>query len=116
MFGYADNFAMCYNCLVVFVLFVFFQDVMSGLKTFRFSEVHGKSEITAMAFDTGFRRLVTGSRGKKLNCGYTLMYTIISSDGTVFIWNFHNGQLIRELVKHDSSEVSGILVNSPKIL
>ncbi|KAJ3325279.1 hypothetical protein HDU76_013215 [Blyttiomyces sp. JEL0837] len=67
-------------------------DSSTGLKTFRFAEAHGKSEITAMAFDTGFRRLLTGGR-----------------DGTVYMWNFHNGQLLRELVKGDRSEVTGII-------
>ncbi|KAI9330378.1 WD40-repeat-containing domain protein [Zopfochytrium polystomum] len=67
-------------------------DALTGLKTFRFSEAHGKAEITAMGFDTGHRRLVTGAR-----------------DGTIFVWNFHNGQLIRELVKPDSSEVTSIM-------
>jgi WD40 repeat protein len=38
-------------------------DIVSGAKTFRFSEVHGKVEITAMTFDDSGRRLITGGRG-----------------------------------------------------
>ncbi|KAL2912296.1 hypothetical protein HK105_208211 [Polyrhizophydium stewartii] len=63
-------------------------DAFSGQKTFRFSEAHGKSEITAMAFDASGRRLVT--------------------DGTIKIWNFNNGQLMQELVKKDKTEVTGL--------
>ena len=39
------------------------QDLFTGMKTFRFSELHGTSEITAMAFDSLGRRLITGARG-----------------------------------------------------
>ncbi|KAJ3279292.1 hypothetical protein HK104_001582, partial [Borealophlyctis nickersoniae] len=66
-------------------------DVVSGAKTFQFSDAHGKSEITAMAFDAGGRRLITGGR-----------------DGTIRIWNFNNGQQHQELVKGDESEVTSI--------
>ncbi|EGF77863.1 hypothetical protein BATDEDRAFT_27169 [Batrachochytrium dendrobatidis JAM81] len=66
-------------------------DALSGQKTFRFSEVHGKSEITAMSFDASGRRLATGGR-----------------DGTIKIWNFNNGQLLQELVKKDKTEVTGL--------
>ncbi|KAI8923511.1 WD40-repeat-containing domain protein [Entophlyctis helioformis] len=66
-------------------------DAFSGQKTFRFSEAHGKSEITAMAFDAGGRRLITGGR-----------------DGTIKIWNFNNGQHLQELVKKDKTEVTGL--------
>ncbi|RKO89076.1 WD40-repeat-containing domain protein [Blyttiomyces helicus] len=66
-------------------------DAVSGSKTFRFSDAHGKSEVTAMAFDAGCRRLITGGR-----------------DGTIRVWNFNNGQLLQELVKGEDSEVTGI--------
>ncbi|KAJ1340618.1 hypothetical protein BSLG_004712 [Batrachochytrium salamandrivorans] len=66
-------------------------DALSGQKTFRFSNAHGKSEITAMAFDTSGRRLATGGR-----------------DGTIKIWNFNNGQLLQDLVKKDKTEVTGL--------
>ena len=38
----------------------------SGNRSFRFSEAHGKSEITAMAFDCDYRRLITGARGNDI--------------------------------------------------
>ena len=37
-------------------------DVDSGNQVLRFSECHGKNEMTAMNLDTTGRRLVTGSR------------------------------------------------------
>ncbi|KAJ3174490.1 hypothetical protein HDU87_007183 [Geranomyces variabilis] len=68
-------------------------DATTGQKTFRFADVHEKAEITAMAFDSGCRRLITGGR-----------------DGTIRVWNFHNGQLLQELIKGDNAEVTSILV------
>ena len=47
--------------------------------------------MTAMAFDEAGRRLITGG-----------------NDGTVRVWNFSNGQLLKELRNEGSSEVSSI--------
>ncbi|KAI9331220.1 hypothetical protein BDR26DRAFT_824578 [Obelidium mucronatum] len=66
-------------------------DALSGVHIFKFSETHGKSELTAVAFDVGYRKLITGAR-----------------DGTIYIWNFHNGQKIKELV-NDNAEVTKII-------
>ena len=49
-------------------------DVDTGEKTMQFSHCHGNTEITAMAFDTAGRRLITGGR-----------------DGSLKVWNFNNG-------------------------
>ncbi|KAI9099891.1 WD40-repeat-containing domain protein [Phlyctochytrium arcticum] len=67
-------------------------DSINGTKTFRFAEAHGKAEITAMAFDSAGRKLITGGR-----------------DGSIRSWNFNNGQLLQVMVKGDRSEVTGIL-------
>ncbi|KAJ3030891.1 UNVERIFIED_CONTAM: WD40 repeat domain 95 [Siphonaria sp. JEL0065] len=67
-------------------------DALSGVHIFKFSETHGKSELTAVTFDVGHRKLITGAR-----------------DGTIYIWNFHNGQKIKELVKNDNCEVTEII-------
>ena len=45
-------------------------------------------EITAIAFDPTKRRLITGTR-----------------DGTVKLWNFHNGACLRQLQGADDNEV-----------
>ncbi|KAI8804253.1 WD40-repeat-containing domain protein, partial [Cladochytrium replicatum] len=66
-------------------------DVVNGQKSFRFADVHGKAEITAMSFDAGSRRLITGGR-----------------DGLIRMWNFNNGQCLHEMIKGDDTEVSGI--------
>ncbi|KAI8610964.1 hypothetical protein BC830DRAFT_1143331 [Chytriomyces sp. MP71] len=66
-------------------------DVLSGLHVFKFSETHGKSELTAATFDLGYRKLITGAR-----------------DGTMYVWNFHNGQKIKEFTKPDSCEITHI--------
>ncbi|KAJ3017644.1 UNVERIFIED_CONTAM: WD40 repeat domain 95 [Siphonaria sp. JEL0065] len=68
------------------------KDALSGVHIFKFSETHGKSELTAVTFDVGHRKLITGAR-----------------DGTIYIWNFHNGQKIKELVKNDNCEVTEII-------
>ena len=60
-------------------------DVDTGEKTIQFSHCHGNMEITAMAFDTAGRRLVTGGR-----------------DGSLKIWNFNNGACLSVLqTKYD---------------
>ncbi|KAJ3182578.1 WD40 repeat domain 95 [Gaertneriomyces sp. JEL0708] len=74
-------------------------DVMTGQKTFRFENAHGKTEITAMTFDAGKRRLITGGR-----------------DGTIHIFNFNNGQLLQTLLKYDTSEVTGIIYTTHRAL
>ena len=63
-------------------------DVDSGEKTIQFSQCHGNMEITAMAFDTTGRRLVTGGR-----------------DGSLKIWNFNNGACLCVLDTQYSVEV-----------
>ncbi|TPX34347.1 hypothetical protein SmJEL517_g02962 [Synchytrium microbalum] len=65
-------------------------DATSGAKTFRFTGA--KSEITAMAFDVGRRRIVIGAR-----------------DGSIRMYNFNNGQCLHELFKGDNSEVTGLV-------
>ena len=50
-----------------------------------------QAKMTAMAFDEAGRRLITGG-----------------NDGTVRVWNFSNGQLLKELRNEGSSEVSSI--------
>ena len=60
----------------------------SGEKTIQFSQCHRNMEITAMAFDTTGRRLVTGGR-----------------DGSLKIWNFNNGACLRVLDTRYSVEV-----------
>ncbi|KAL7754106.1 hypothetical protein RI367_000086 [Sorochytrium milnesiophthora] len=67
-------------------------DVFTGYRLFQYHNVHEDMEITAMCFDKSCRRLITGSR-----------------DGHIKIWNFNNGQLLRDLVKPTTSEVSALL-------
>lgn len=58
---------MAFSLLFFFCSCVIFgQDATTGQKTFRFADVHEKAEITAMAFDAGCRRLITGGRGNRL--------------------------------------------------
>jgi len=46
-------------------------------------------DITAMSFDHTYRRLITGGR-----------------DGSVKIWNFHNGDCLRIMSVEERAEVS----------
>ena len=64
-------------------------DVDTGEKTIQFSRCHGDAEITAMAFDSTGRRLLTGGR-----------------DGSLRMWNFNNGACLSVLKSHYSTEVS----------
>lgn len=52
----------------------------TGQKAYRFSDTHPKAELTAMAFDSRGRRLITGGK-----------------DGTIKVWNHNNGMLLKEV-------------------
>lgn len=68
-------------------------DLYSGQKTFQFSNTHDGCEITTMLIDQRGRRLITGGR-----------------NGTIRVWNYNNGELLQELIKGDSSEVTSLEV------
>ena len=61
---------------------------------FHFTDLH-QSKMTAMAFDEAGRRLITGA-----------------NDGTTRMWNFSNGQCLKELQGQAGSEVSSIRLTS----
>lgn len=67
-------------------------DLASGDKIFKFFNAHGKLEITSMCYDRSGRRLITGSR-----------------DGIVKMWNFNNGQILRKMIKDNSTEVTDVI-------
>lgn len=82
-------------------------DLYSGEKVMQFKAhkrtIHGESknvEITAISFDHTYRRLLTGAQ-----------------DGTVKVWNFNNGDCLRELtVYHPDLEVTGIVCSKQNII
>ena len=61
----------------------------TGEKLIMFKVAEREIEITAIAFDPTKRRLITGTR-----------------DGTVKLWNFHNGACLRQLQGADDNEVA----------
>ncbi|KAJ3376706.1 hypothetical protein HDU84_009571, partial [Entophlyctis sp. JEL0112] len=58
-------------------------DAFTRVHMFKFAEMHGKSELTAITFDRRHRKLITGA-----------------AMAPFFVWNFHDGQKIKELVKN----------------
>jgi len=67
-------------------------DVEDGKLLFKFVEAHGKSRINYCCFDASGRRLITGAH-----------------DGSVKVWNFSNGQCLKELdPMQEPKEVTGI--------
>ncbi len=54
----------------------------------RFTQAHGESRLTAAAFDVNQRRLLTAG-----------------NDGSVRMWNFNNGSLLREY-KHSERNIT----------
>ena len=57
----------------------------------KFTNAHGDSKITSIAFDESKRRLVTAA-----------------NDGTVRMWNYNNGQLLKKFEHNEEmSEVTG---------
>ncbi|KAI8844168.1 WD40-repeat-containing domain protein [Chytridium lagenaria] len=81
-------------------------DAVTGQKTFRFSDTHSRVEITALTFDSGYRRLLTGGRGRKDHLHFQKL--TCHKDGSIVMWNFNNGQILREFIKGDSTEVTGL--------
>eukprot|EP00899_Mesostigma_viride_P013723 jgi/Mesvir1/22351/Mv03617-RA.1 len=67
-------------------------EVTNGALCFRFGNAHGNAKITAMAFDTHGRRLLTGSHA-----------------GDIKMWNFSIGSCLKTLKSKSSSEVAGIM-------
>lgn len=54
-------------------------DMATGAREGRFTKAHRESRVTAAVFDTNERRLVT-----------------VANDGSVRMWNFNNGSLLRQ--------------------
>mmetsp|Transcript_26337 Transcript_26337/g.67097 ORF Transcript_26337/g.67097 Transcript_26337/m.67097 type:complete len:1002 (-) Transcript_26337:5721-8726(-) len=64
----------------------------TGELVFRFSDLHGSAKITDLHFDHIGRRMLTAA-----------------SDGTVKMWNFNNGQLLKEFANESDAEISSVL-------
>ena len=64
-------------------------DCIKGGRVFSFSEAHGTSKISAMAFDNSGRRLLTGAQ-----------------DGTLYMWNFNNGSRLNEYKGFGPAEIT----------
>ncbi|MEE6506938.1 hypothetical protein FKM82_007907 [Ascaphus truei] len=67
-------------------------DVETGTKCLLLNNVHGREEITCMAFDKSQRKLITGAR-----------------NGTLKIWNVQNGHNLHRLQAVEDAEVTCIL-------
>lgn len=80
-------------------------DSVSGHKSFKFMTDQKACEITALAFDTHGRKLITGSRGKNISSS-----SLMIVDGSIKVWNYHNGELLQELIQTQKAEVTGIQV------
>ncbi|KAI8996010.1 WD40-repeat-containing domain protein [Gaertneriomyces semiglobifer] len=67
-------------------------DLERGERGFGYGNAHGSFELTAMCFDLSRRRLITGSR-----------------DAHLKMWNFNNGQPLRNLHKPSPTETTDII-------
>lgn len=59
-----------------------------GEAVFNFSDTHEGSQLSSMVFDNSQRRLVTAAR-----------------DGTLKMWNFNNGQCLKDFTGFGNQEV-----------
>lgn len=64
----------------------------TGAIDFRFTDAHKDNKLTAMAFDATGRRLITGC-----------------SDGTLRVWNYSNGHMLKELTSPTEDEVTAVV-------
>lgn len=65
-------------------------DINQNSLLFKFMDAHNGNRITSMSLDSSGRRLITGSH-----------------DGSIKMWNFSNGQCLREFnYEHEPKEVS----------
>ena len=60
-----------------------------GLEVFQFNDTHDKAPLSAMAFDNTGRRLLTAAQ-----------------DGSLKMWNFNNGQCLKEFEAFGASEIA----------
>ncbi|KAM8945715.1 LOW QUALITY PROTEIN: cilia- and flagella-associated protein 337-like [Pelodytes ibericus] len=67
-------------------------DVETGTKCLLLNNVHGREEITCMAFDRSQRKLLTGAR-----------------NGTLKVWNVQNGHNLHRLQPVEEAEVTCVL-------
>ncbi|KAJ8363673.1 hypothetical protein SKAU_G00125040 [Synaphobranchus kaupii] len=67
-------------------------DVETGTKCLHLTNAHGQEEITCMAFDTSQHQLITGAR-----------------NGTIKVWNMHNGCNLHKLEAVAVAEVTGVV-------
>ncbi len=74
-------------------------DPSTGSKIFQYQNAHGvtclfdlqKNELTSVCFDKSGRRLITGSR-----------------DGVMKMWNYNNGQILKNMTNEYPVEVGDI--------
>ncbi|KAI8911806.1 WD40-repeat-containing domain protein [Gorgonomyces haynaldii] len=66
-------------------------DPTAGTKIFQFHRPHGSLEVSSLCFDKSGRRLITGSK-----------------DECVKMWNFNNGQILRNMHKGDANETTDV--------
>ena len=66
-------------------------DAHTGEIDFRFQNTHGGGKLTAAGFDGGKRRLITGG-----------------GDGRLLMWNFSNGNKLKELTSPTEDEVTAL--------
>ena len=65
--------------------------IATGEPLMRFGAAHGMAAVTALTSGHGGRRFVSGA-----------------SDGTAYVWNIHSGQILQELIKDSTKEVTGL--------
>lgn len=66
-------------------------NLQSGEPIMEFAQAHKGASVTSMCHGHDGRRFVSGA-----------------SDGSVYVWNIHSGQILQELVKQNPKEVTGV--------
>lgn len=94
-------------------------DIDTGYQVLKFSECHGKHELTAMALDSTGRRLITGSRAGEIKvcatylCFIYLPITLNNPACVLFcvvkVWNYMNSECVKLIRSPSYCEVTGVM-------
>jgi hypothetical protein len=85
-------------------------EVETGSKCMLFTNAHGNEEITCLAFDQTWRKLITGARNGTVKVGIRHANNSLNSEcDRTQIWNIQNGHNLHCLEAVSEAEITGVM-------